>query len=316
VVPDGARLRIATRRSALALWQAEHVRSLLQRHHGDLEVELVPVSTEGDRRLDVPLSEIGGKGVFATEVQAAVLDGRADLAVHSAKDLPARTGDGLVLAAVPERGDARDALVGGRLDDLPDGAVVATGSMRRRALLAALRPDLRFAELRGNMATRLAKADEFDAIVVAAVAFERLGLGEHLSDVLEVDGFVPQVAQGALAVECRVDDAATLQLLAAVEDPPSRRRVTAERAFLAELGGDCTLPAGAHARTTFDGGLEVLGVLADRVGGTLLRARATLPAAGDATPSVLEELGRGLAARLRDRLEAVDGGGSDVTAPS
>ncbi len=310
MLPDGARLRIATRRSALALWQAEHVRSALQRHHDGLEVELVPVSTEGDRRLDVPLSEIGGKGVFATEVQAAVLDGRAELAVHSAKDLPALTGDGLVLAAVPERGDARDALVGGRLDALPDGAVVATGSMRRRALLADLRPDLRFAELRGNMSTRLAKADEFDAIVVAAVAFERLGLGEHLSDVLEVDGFVPQVAQGALAVECRVDDTATRQLLAAVEHPPSRRRVTAERSFLAELGGDCTLPAGAHARVAPDGAFELLGVLADRVGGRLLRERVTLAVADDATEAALEELGRGLATRLREELEDVAGGAS------
>jgi hydroxymethylbilane synthase len=310
VLPDGARLRIATRRSALALWQAEHVRSALQHHHDGLEVELVPVSTEGDRRLDVPLSEIGGKGVFATEVQAAVLDGRAELAVHSAKDLPALTGDGLVLAAVPERGDARDALVGGRLEELPDGAVVATGSMRRRALLADLRPDLRFAELRGNMSTRLAKADDFDAIVVAAVAFERLGLGEHLSDVLEVDGFVPQVAQGALAVECRVDDTDTRQLLAAVEHPPSRRRVTAERSFLAELGGDCTLPAGAHARVAPDGGLELLGVLADRVGGRLLRERVTLAVADDATEAALEELGRGLAARLREELEGVAGGAS------
>jgi hydroxymethylbilane synthase len=305
VVPDGARLRIATRRSALALWQAEHVRSALERHHEGLEVELVPVSTEGDRRLDVPLSEIGGKGVFATEVQAAVLDGRADLAVHSAKDLPARTGDGLALAAVPERGDARDALVGARLGELPDGAVVATGSMRRRALLAALRPDLRFAELRGNMATRLAKADEFDAIVVAAVAFERLGLGEHLSDVLEVDGFVPQVAQGALAVECRADDVGTRRLLEAVEHPASRRRVTAERAFLAELGGDCTLPAGAHARLVEDGRLELLGVLADRVGGHLLRGSATLDAADVAGPGAIEALGRDLATQLRAELEAV-----------
>ncbi len=240
-------LRIATRSSPLALWQAEHVAGLLRQAHGDLTVEMVAMTTEGDRRTDRPLAEIGGKGVFAREVQAAVLDGRADLAVHSAKDLPAMTPDGLVIAAVPPRGDPRDALVGGCLDDLAESAVVATGSARRRVQLAAMRPDLRFAELRGNMATRLAKADEFDAIVVAAAALQRLGLESHLSEVLPVSLVVPQVGQGALAVECRSEDTATKGLVAAVEDAPSRRRVEAERAFLLELGGDCTLPAGAHA---------------------------------------------------------------------
>ena len=171
---DRTVLRLATRGSQLALWQAHHVAGLLQAAHPGLQIEIVPVSTEGDRRLDVPLSQIGGKGVFATEVQAALLEGRADLAVHSAKDLPAVTGDGLVLAAVPERGDPRDALVGATLVSLRPGAVVATGSARRRAQLSHLRPDLAFAELRGNMATRLSKAADFDAIVVAAVAFEAL----------------------------------------------------------------------------------------------------------------------------------------------
>lgn len=290
-------LRLATRRSELALWQARHVADLLVAHHRGLRVELVPVSTEGDRRLDVPLSQIGGKGVFATEVQAAVLDGRADLAVHSAKDLPAVTGEALVLAAVPERGDPRDALVGARLDDLPEGAVVATGSQRRRAQLAALRPDLSFAELRGNMATRLEKAAEFDAIVVAAVAFERLGLAGHLTEVLEVSAFVPQVAQAALAVECRADDAATTALVEAVQHGPSRRCVDAERAFLAELGGDCNLPAGAHAELDPDGTLRLDAVLAAGVQGPLLRDHA-VGADGAA-------VGQGLADRLRARLAEV-----------
>jgi len=290
-----ATLRIATRASALAVWQAEHVADLLRAAHPGLVVEFVPMTTEGDRRLDVPLSEIGGKGVFATEVQAAVLDGRADLAVHSAKDLPAVTAPTLHLAAVPERGDSRDALVGNTLDGLPDGAVVATGSARRRALLASARPDLTFAELRGNMATRLAKAEQFDAIVVARVAFERLGLGEHLSDTLAVDSFVPQVAQGALAVECRAGDEDVADAVAAIEHPRSRRRVDAERAFLAELGGDCTLPAGAHAELDADGGLLLHAVLADHVGGRVLRRheRGTDPAA----------LGRTTAADLRAELE-------------
>lgn len=298
----GVTVRLATRGSQLARWQADHVAAMLRTAHPGLSVEILAVSTEGDRRLDVPLSEIGGKGVFATEVQAALLDGRADLAVHSAKDLPAVTGDGLVLAAVPERGDPRDALVGGRLEELRPGAVVATGSARRRALLAHLRPDLTFAELRGNMATRLAKASEFDAIVVAAVAFERLGLGEHLSDVLDAELFVPQVAQAALAVECRSDDPATTALVAAVEHTPSRRRVVAERAFLAELGGDCTLPAGAHAAVRPDGSMTLRAVLADRVGGTVLTGEEHLGAAAVGDDAELDRTARSLAARLRDGL--------------
>jgi hydroxymethylbilane synthase len=291
-------LRLATRGSQLALWQAHHVAGLLQGAHPGVRLEVVTVSTEGDRRLDVPLSEIGGKGVFATEVQSALLDGRADLAVHSAKDLPAVTGDGLVLAAVPERGDPRDALVGATLQSLRTGAVVATGSARRRAQLAQRRPDLTFAELRGNMATRLSKAAEFDAIVVAAAAFQRLGLEEHLTDVLDVDAFVPQVAQAALAVECRVDDGRTAEMVEAIEHPDSRRCVEVERAFLAELGGDCTLPAGAHARWR-DGALTLRAVLAAAVDGPLLVEQATTT---DTDGASLDRLGRSLAAELRTRL--------------
>lgn len=260
-------VRLATRESPLARWQAEHTAALLRGAHPGISVELVPMSTEGDRRTDVPLAEIGGKGVFVKEVSQAVLDGRADVAVHSAKDLPARTTDGLVLAAVPARGDARDALVGCRLQDLPTDGVVATGSARRRVQLARLRPDLRFEDLRGNMATRLARADQVDAVVVAAVALERLGLADRLDDVLPAGLMVPQVGQGALALECRADDAATLDLLAALEDAADRRRVDAERAFLEELGGDCTLPAGAHA-VLADGNVHLRAVLSDGAGRT------------------------------------------------
>lgn len=262
-------LRIATRGSELALWQARHVGALLGG-----QVELVVVDTAADRRLDVPIWEMGGKGVFVKEVQAAVLDGRADLAVHSAKDLPTLPVDGLVLGAVPERGDARDALVGATLAGLRPGATVATGSLRRRAQLADLRPDLTFTGLRGNMATRLAKAAAHDAIVVAAVALERLGLAGHLADVLPVDVLVPQVGQGALAVECRADDEAARVALAAIEHPPSRLAVDAERAFLAELGGDCDLPAGAHAVVGGDGTVELEGLLASPDGHTVLRHTA------------------------------------------
>jgi hydroxymethylbilane synthase len=277
-------VRAATRGSSLALWQATHVGRLLEAAYPGLEVEFVVVDTEGDRRLDVPISEFGGKGVFAKEVQTAVLDGRADFAVHSAKDLPSTTVPGLTLAAVPERGDPRDALVGGRLADLPTGATVATGSMRRRVQLAQIRPDLVFAELRGNMATRLSKVPDGGAIVVAAVALQRLQLAEHLSEIVSVDEMVPQVGQGALGIECRAGDDVIIGMLQAIEHAPSRRRVDAERAFLVELGGDCELPAGAHAVFVDDlgdvaeaGTLRLSAVLAS--GGTasseLVRMRST-----------------------------------------
>jgi len=263
-------LRAATRGSPLARWQAEHVAALLRAVDPSVTVELVVVDTQGDRRLDVPIWELGGKGVFAKEVQAAVLDGRADLAVHSAKDLPSGSVPGLVIAAVPERGDARDALVGSTLAELPEGAEVATGSLRRQAQLAAARPDLRFVGLRGNMATRLAKAAEHDAVVVAAAALDRLGLAHEIAERLPADVVLPQVAQAALAVECRADDTATLGLLRRIEDHPTRRCVDAERAFLAALGGDCSLPAAAYA-TLVDGRLSIEGRLAAVDGSQVLR---------------------------------------------
>jgi hydroxymethylbilane synthase len=286
-------LRAATRGSALALWQTDHVSALLAavgRARGiDVTVERVIVETVADARLDIPIWEMGGKGVFVKEVQAAVLDGRADLAVHSGKDLPALTPDELVVAAVPERADPRDVLV-------------ATGSVRRRAQLAWLRPDLTFAGLRGNIATRLAKADGFDAIVMAAAAVERLGLdlGDRVVEVLEPAVMLPQVAQGALAVECRTDDPTARDLLGAIEHGPSRIAVDAERAFLAELGGDCDLPAGAHA--TLDGEvLTIEGLLASMDGHVVLRERRVVPAAE------AEVVGRALARFLLD-----DAGGASL----
>ena len=263
-------LRAATRGSALALRQTSIVAGLLA-GAGGVATEPVVVSTTGDRQTGTPIHAMGGKGVFVKEVQAAVLDGRADIAVHSAKDLPSSTPEGLVLAAVPRRGDPRDALVGCRLAELPAGATVATGSVRRRAQLAWTRPDLAFAELRGNIATRLNKAAAFDAIVMAAAALQRLGLEPDLLEVLEPDVFVPQAGQGAIAVECRADDRAVLETLLAIEHEPSRRAVDAERAFLAELGGDCSLPAGAHATGTAGGGLELTGLLASLDGKVLIR---------------------------------------------
>ena len=209
---------------------------------------------------------MGGKGVFVKEVQQAVLDGRADIAVHSAKDLPAATVDGLVLASITERADPRDVLVGARYDALPLGAHVATGAQRRRAQLAFHRPDLRFSELRGNIATRLAKASAYDAIVMARAALDRLepqlranGTMPAIVDTLDPAVMTPQVGQGALAIECRAGDE-VVHRLTAIEHGPSRRAVDAERAFLAELGGDCTLPAGAFA-TLLGDDVQITGVL-------------------------------------------------------
>lgn len=230
------------------------------------------VETTGDRRHDVPISELGGQGVFVKEVQAAVLDGRADLAVHSAKDLPSLTAAGLVLAAVPERDDPSDALVGSTLAALPSGATVATGSVRRRAQLAWLRPDLTFTGLRGNIATRVAKARRDQPVVVAVAALRRLGLVERADEILDPSMMLPQVAQGALAVECRADDAAVLGLLAAIDDPTAHRAVAAERGFLARLGGGCDLPVGALARVGAGGEITIEGLLANADGRIVLRA--------------------------------------------
>lgn len=283
-------LRIATRGSRLALWQAERVAGLLG---GD--TELVVVSTTGDQRADVPISAIGGTGVFVKEVQQAVLEGRADLAVHSAKDLPSDTAAGLVLACVPERADPRDALVGARLDDIPAGGRIGTGSVRRQAQLAALRPDLRFESLRGNIETRVAKAAELDAVVVALAALERLGLADRAAEVLDPDRMLPQVGQGALAVECRAGDAATLARLAAIDDPEARVGVEAERAFLRRLGGGCDLPCGALARVEADGTVTLDVLLATLDGKSVLRIRqqgtVPEPLGAGAARILLEDLG-------------------------
>jgi hydroxymethylbilane synthase len=200
-----------------------------------------------------------------------VLDGRVDVAVHSAKDLPSVTAPGLVLAAIPERGDARDALVGGALDALPAGARVGTGSVRRRAQLAHRRDDLTFGELRGNIGTRLEKAAQFDAIVMAAVALDRLGLAAHIAERLDPAVMLPQVGQGAIAVECREDDTVTRDALVAIDDADAHAAVTAERAFLEQLGGGCNLPCAAYA-TVVDGVLEIDALLASLDGRVALRA--------------------------------------------
>jgi hydroxymethylbilane synthase len=264
-------IRIATRASALARWQAERVGARL-----GPDIAYVLVTTTGDRDQTSDLHEIGGQGVFTKEVQQAVLDGRADVAVHSAKDLPAVTPPGLALAAIPERGDPRDALVGATLDGLVAGARVGTGSVRRRVQLAALRPDLTFGPLRGNIATRLRKRAElaYDAIVVAYAALERLELTAQAADVLSSELLMPQVAQGALAVECRADDVRTRARLDDIDDPAAHRAVDGERAFLDALGGGCDLPCGAIARTAGpDGSIVLDALLASLDGHIVLRTR-------------------------------------------
>lgn len=231
------------------------------------------VETAGDKRRDVPIWEVGGTGVFVKEVQAAVLDGRADVAVHSAKDLPSIEAPGLVIAAVPERADPRDCLVGNTLDALAPGALVATGSVRRRAQLVAARADLTFTGLRGNIDTRLAKAKDYGAIVMACAALHRLDRSDVIAEVLDPSVMLPQVGQGALAMECRADDQGTRERLAAIEHRPSRLAVDAERAFLSELGGGCDLPVGAYA--TVDGStIELEALIASLDGHVVMRARA------------------------------------------
>lgn len=279
-------LRLATRGSAQATAQSTVVADALMAAHPGLRVDLVFVETLGDQRADVPLHQIGGQGVFVKEVQRAVLDGHADIAVHSAKDLPSATADGLSLAAFCERRDPRDALVGAALVDLPDGAIVATGSVRRRALLSAVRPDLRFVELRGNIHTRLSKLPDGGALVMAVAAMQILGLTDRIAEALPVDPFVPSPGQGCVAVECREGDTATSALLRAIDHAPTRRVVMAERAFLAELGTGCSLPVAAHAVDDI-----VHGFLADPNSGRSVRGKAPLAEAASLAAALRRELG-------------------------
>lgn len=238
-------LRIATRGSRQALAQANAAADQLRAVTGR-PVELVLIETTGDVRSDVPLHTIGGQGVFVKEVQNAVLDGRADLAAHSAKDMQSAPTPGLAIAAFCARRDPRDALIGSTLADLAPGATVATGSVRRRAQLARVRPDLQFVELRGNIDTRLGKIPDGGAIVMAVAALQILEMTERISEVLDPLEFVPAVGQGCVALECRSADADTIAALQQVDDAAARSAVEVERAFLAELGSGCTLPVAAH----------------------------------------------------------------------
>ncbi len=274
-------LRIATRKSALALWQAEHVAALLRAAHPGLTVELVPMSTRGDEILDQPLATIGGKGLFLKELEVAMLEGRADLAVHSLKDVPAELEAGFVLPAILPRADAADAFVSQNYADLttlPHGARVGTSSLRRQAQLRALRPDLQLLDLRGNVGTRLGKLDagDYDAIVLACAGLERLGLATRIRSRLAAPDWLPAPGQAAIAIEARGDQPGVLALLGALDDADTRLTITAERAMNHALGGSCTVPVGAWCMLG-EHGLHLRGLVGDATSGQLLHAEASGP---------------------------------------
>jgi hydroxymethylbilane synthase len=304
-----ARLRIATRKSQLALWQAEHVSALLRAAHPGLEIELVPLLTQGDRIQDRTLAAIGGKGLFIKELEVALEDLRADIAVHSMKDVPADLPHGLIIGAVLKRADPRDALVTtsgiARLEDLPRSAVVGTSSLRRQAQIRALRPDLSIESLRGNVDTRLRKLDaaqesahgaatsgkRMDAIVLACAGLIRLGLESRITARLDPKICLPAVTQGVIGIECRQSDSSTVQLLRLLEDPATRKVMDAERAFAARLGGSCQSPIAAYAELDADR-ITVRGLVAEPDGSRLLKSTLSGSAENPAA------LGRQLAERI------------------
>jgi len=287
-------IRIGTRGSVLALWQAEHVKARVEAlGHG---VELRVITTTGDRLLDRRLESVGGKGAFLKEIEEAMLAREVDLAVHSLKDVPTVLPDGLSLCAVLERADPRDALVstGRRLLELPAGATVGTTSLRRQALVRALRPDLVLADLRGNVDTRIRRLHEgaFDAILLAMAGLTRLGRADEVTEALDPRAFVPAPGQGAIALECRDADAAVREAVLSLDHRPTARAVAAERAFLAALGGGCNVPLGAHAFAA-DGRLDLVGFVAEDGGPGFVR--------GERRGEGPEDLGRALADDLLSR---------------
>ncbi len=310
-------IRIATRKSPLAKWQANHVADLLRALEPGLQVELHELMTRGDKILEVPLAQVGGKGLFVKEIEDALLNGDAQIAVHSMKDLPAIVAPGLVVAAIPVREDPRDALCSPRwktLENLPRGARIGTSSLRRSAQLKALRPDLQMEVVRGNVQTRLNKASEgLDAVVLAYAGLRRLGLAEHATQVLSPEQMLPAVAQGALALEARADDAVTLARLAKLDDPETRWRVEAERGFLARIEGGCQVPIAGHA--TVSGGQVHLRALVASLDGTLVirgERRGPVAEARALGVALAEELlGRGAG----DVLKAAEGHTVGLGAP-
>jgi hydroxymethylbilane synthase len=317
-------LVIGTRGSALALWQAGHVADRLRALVPDLAVEVKRIKTHGDVVRDRALSQVGGKGLFVKEIEAALLDGEIDLAVHSLKDMPTGQPEGLTLGAILERADARDALVV-RKDDragsagglraglavLVPGARIGTSSLRRRAQLLSARPDLQVLDLRGNVNTRLRKLfdGEYNAVVLAAAGLIRLGHGGTVTEYLPLDVMLPAVGQGALCVECRTNDEATQALVSALDHAPTRRAAEAERALLRRLEGGCQVPIGAYAGVKDDGSLVLRGLVASLDGSRVIRDAIRGPA-GDAARLGTDLAGRLLAAGAGQILEEISGGRS------
>jgi hydroxymethylbilane synthase len=292
-------LQIATRKSPLALWQAEHVRARLLEAHPGLRIELVSMSTRGDRVLDSPLAKIGGKGLFVKELEQGMLEGRADIAVHSMKDVPAELPQGLGITAILEREDPRDAFVSNQyesIEELPEGARVGTSSLRRQCQLRAWRPDLVLLDLRGNVGTRLARLDtgDYDAIVLACAGLKRLRLETRITRALQPEQMLPAIAQGVIGIECRLADDRTRALLEPLNHPATQLRTLAERSLNATLSGGCQAPVAGYS-VLEDGMIELRGLVGWPDGRDIIRGKASGPA-GDA-----ESLGRGLAEGLLSR---------------
>jgi hydroxymethylbilane synthase len=300
-------IRIGTRRSPLAIWQAEHIQHLLETRAPGLTCTLVRIVTQGDKLLDVPLSQVGGKGLFVNEIENSLLRGECDLAVHSMKDLPAQLHDGLVLAAIPPREDPRDVLIcrdkAHRLESLPPGSRVGTSSLRRASWIRSLRPDLTTEPSRGNVETRLRKLDEghFLAIVLAMAGLKRLGLDHRVTEIFSPERCLPAIGQGALALECRASDKELLEMLTFLHDPVTACAIRGERSFLAEVEGGCQVPVACHG-TLSDGILILSGQVASLDGSVCIRRRT------EGNPTDAEKMGKELAR------EILDAGGTQVLA--
>jgi hydroxymethylbilane synthase len=302
------RLCIATRQSPLALWQAHYVKNRLESIHADLSVELLGLTTQGDKIIDSPLSKIGGKGLFVKELEEALLDGRADIAVHSMKDVPMQLPAGLIISTICEREDPRDAFISNHYKnvmDLPQGARVGTSSLRRSCQLQAMRPDISILDLRGNVGTRLKKLDagDYDAIILAAAGLIRLELSSRISDYIDVENSLPAVGQGAVGIECRASDKHTRMLLAPLHHENSAQRVISERAMNHHLQGGCQVPIAGHAILENNNQIFLRGLVGDINGEHIVRAHIR----GDANNG--EQLGIELAETLlqmgaRDILKA------------
>ncbi|MBK3332089.1 hydroxymethylbilane synthase [Persephonella atlantica] len=309
------RIRIGTRKSKLALWQANYIAQILRNHFPDVQIELVKITTKGDKILDVPLAKVGGKGLFVKEIEEAMLRNEIDIAVHSLKDVPTYFPEGLGLVAITEREDPRDAFLSVKynsLNELPEGAVVGTSSLRRKVQLKILRPDLKIRDLRGNVDTRIRKLEEgqYDAIILAYAGLKRLGLTDRVKQIFQPEYIIPAVAQGFLGIEARLDDEKTREIVSVLNHEESYLRATAERAFLRKLEGGCQVPLAAYSEIS-DGKLKITGFVSDLTGDRFFMDSIT----GDIKDA--ESLGETLAEKLlnmgaREVLEEIYRGESQL----